>query len=618
MTNVRSILLASAASLTIVGSAMPAMAADQVLNGAISSSAGEKLGGVTVSAKQDGSTITPSVYTDDAGNYYFPPLPAGKYQVWAQALSFETTKAAVDLAAAAHKDLVLAPITDPEQRVRQLPAELLVAALPEDTRDDAEIKKVFTNQCTGCHTPGYPLQFRFDEAGWNKIINLMKVIPGTGVYPGPGAKPNGIIDFNQKQLAAYLARARGPGETSMKFEPRPRPTGEAARVVWTTYELPLNPDAGIGTNAKYNPNDGSDWSLGTTSKLGELPHDGGMGLDGNLYFTSNNPNRLMTVGEVDTKTGAVKFLKVDGPGGRAATAHGLVRDGEGNFWFDVNPGRRSLGKLDPKTDKITVYQTPNSMSPLGGAVTMDVDGKGKIWASAPDGVLRFDTVTETFTDFKSLTPFKNAKGTNSTYGAAGDRDGNGWWAQMAFDTIGKADVATHSTSEVVLPSLKDEMARIPASAKAFYDGFNQLTVNNPLPWSEGPRRMGTDKNADILWVGNSWGASLARIDIKTLQTTIVPFPDPAYQPYHIAVDKNHNVWANMWTTDRIARYNPTTAEWTFFDTPVRGTEIRHVSLLELPGQDTQVTVPLYRNSKMGAMTLRTEAEVAALKAQASK
>ena len=33
----------------------------------------------------------------------------------------------------------------------------------------------------------------------------------------------------------------------MKFQDRPRPTGEAARVVWTTYDLPLNPAAGIGT-----------------------------------------------------------------------------------------------------------------------------------------------------------------------------------------------------------------------------------------------------------------------------------------------------------------------------------------------------------------------------------
>ena len=65
-----------------------------------------------------------------------------------------------------------------------------------------------------------------------------------------------------------------------------------------------------------------------------------------------------------------------GRGGGAATAHGLVRDGEGNFWFDVNPGRRSLGKLDVASGKITVYQTPSNMSPLGGAVTLDVDGKG--------------------------------------------------------------------------------------------------------------------------------------------------------------------------------------------------------------------------------------------------
>jgi hypothetical protein len=53
------------------------------------------------------------------------------------------------------------------------------------------------------------------------------------------------------------------------------------------------PGAGIGT--KYNPNDGTDWSLGTTSKLGQMPHDGGIGHDGTLYFTVNNPNRLATM-----------------------------------------------------------------------------------------------------------------------------------------------------------------------------------------------------------------------------------------------------------------------------------------------------------------------------------
>jgi len=611
MTNMRSILLASAA-LVITG--FSAQAADQVLSGAITSATGEKLGGVTVSAKLEGSTITTSVYTDESGAYYFPPMAAGKYKVWAQALGFETTKSDVDLSAAKKQDLKLTAMTDPERRWRQLPGEVMVAALPDETADDARIKKVFTNQCTGCHSPGYVLQFRFDEAGWNKIINLMKNVANTGVMP-QNPKANDIIQHNQKELAAYLARARGPGESSVKVADRPRPSGEAARAVWTLYDLPLNPDTGIGT--KYNNNDGTDWSLGTTSKIGQLPHDGGMGLDGNLYYTVNNPNKYVSIGKVDTKTGEVKYLKVNNTAGTAATAHGLTRDAEGNFWFDINPGRRSLGKLDVKSEKITVYQTPQTMSPLGGAVTMDVDGKGKIWASAPDGVLQFDPTTEKFTDFKSTLPFKNAKGTNSTYGAAGDRDGNGWWAQMAFDTIGKADMTTGKVTEIALPSLKNELDRASPQDREFYEAFDDRTNGKPLPWSQGPRRMGTDKNGDVLWVGNSWGSTLARIDTKTLETKIIPFPSTTMQPYHIDVDKNHNVWGNLWTSDQISKYDPTNNKWTMFDLPVRGTEIRHVSLLERDGK-TQVIVPVYRSSQMGVMTVRSDAEIAELKAKAAQ
>ena len=603
-----SILLAS------VSVCASAQSAEVVLSGTISAASGQKLEGVTVSAKREGSTITTSVYTDGSGNYYFAPLEAGKYNIWAQALSFETAKGAVDLNAVKKADLTLAAMTDPERRIRQLPAEMLVAALPEDSVDDARIKKVFTNQCTGCHNPGYVLQFRFDEAGWNRIITLMARIPA--VFNNPDAKPNAMIDFNQKQLAAYLARARGPGQSSMKFTTRARATGEAARASWTLYDLPLNPDVGISTHGvKYNPNDGTDWSLGTTSRIGQLPHDGGMGLDGTIYYTVNAPNKVASIGKVNAKTGEVTYLKVNAAQGLAANAHGITRDAEGNFWFDINPGRRALGKLDVKTDRITVYQTPSTMSPLGGAVTMDVDGKGKIWASAPDGVLQFDPVTEKFTDFKSVTPYKNSKGTNSTYGAAGDRDGNGWWAQMAFDTIGKADMATGKVVEVTLPSLKDELDRATPESRAFYDNFDQRTNGNPLPWSQGPRRMGTDKNGDVLWVGNSWGASLARIDTKTLQATIVPFPEKTMQPYHIDVDSKHNVWANLWTSDHLVKYDPTAGKWTTFDLPVRGTEIRHVSLLEQNGQ-TKVVVPVYRSSQMGVLTVRSEAEIAALKAQA--
>ena len=597
MTKLRILLLVGAASLLFMTGAQ---AADQVLTGAITSSSGQKLDGVTVYAKMDGSTITTSVYTNESGAYDFPPLPEGKYRVWAQALGFEAAASTVELTARRRQDLVLQPITDAERRFRQMPSEMMAEALPEASASDGRMKKIFMNNCTGCHPPGYVLQFKFDEAGWNKVINLMKVVPGTGVYPGPNARVNAIMDKNQKELAAYLARARGPGETSMKFAARPRPRGEAARVVWRIYDLPLNPEVGLGT--KYNDNDGvSNWALGQPSKLAELPHDGSMGLDGNLYYTVNNPNRAVTIGKVDTKTGEVSYFKAEGRNGEAATAHGLARDGQGNFWFDINPGRRGLGKLDPKTGTIAIYQTPQDMTPVGGAVTIDVDGQGKIWASAPEGAVRFDPATQTFTAYQSVTS-KSPKGTVATYGAAGDRDGNGWWAQMAIDTIGHVNAKTGEISEIKLDPVASELERF-AADRAFYESFGDAGFSVPIPWSQGPRRMGTDKNGDVLWVGNSWGASLTRINTKTKETSIIQLPSPAHQAYHIHVDSRHNAWGNLWTSDQIFKYDPAARRFTMYDIPVHGTESRQISLLERNGQ-LHVVIPVYRANQMAYMTPR--------------
>src|SRR6266849_3259474 len=97
---------------------------------------GEKMGGVTVSAKPEGGTITTSVYTDKAGQYYFTPLPEGKYRVWAQALGFRTEKNAVDLSSSTRQNFKLKHISDPEEVFRQLPGNLALDTLPEDSEHD--------------------------------------------------------------------------------------------------------------------------------------------------------------------------------------------------------------------------------------------------------------------------------------------------------------------------------------------------------------------------------------------------------------------------------------------------------------------------------------------------
>jgi hypothetical protein len=175
MKHMRSVLLATAAAMIATGAFAQS---EQQLSGAITSASGQKLDGVTVSAKLAGSTITTSVYTDADGNYYFPPMPAGRYEVWAQALGFERSDANVDLSANRRQNLSLRTITDPEARWRQLPGELVMAALPEENAEDVHMKQILNNNCNGCHVPSYILQFKFDQQGWSRVIDLMKVIGG--------------------------------------------------------------------------------------------------------------------------------------------------------------------------------------------------------------------------------------------------------------------------------------------------------------------------------------------------------------------------------------------------------------------------------------------------------
>jgi streptogramin lyase len=563
---------------------------------------GERMAGASVSAKADGGTIRTAVYTDARGRYRFPELPPGRYRVWAQAIGYQTAKAQLELPGTSKRDFALAANADAEQTFRQLPGNMILNSLPESTAHDKFMKQLVRNGCTSCHTASYPLQHRFDEAGWNAIIELMKNVNVGGIYVAKERAPSGILDYHQKELAAYLARARGP-QSKLAPSIDPRPSGEAARAVIREYDLPLDPDRNLP--AGFVQNDGSDWSLGTPSTLipGWGVHDAWLDDAGHVWFTCNTPNNRTSVGRVDTKTGEVKLIRIAAKNGLAAQSHGMTRTPDGILWFNLNAGRGGLARLDPRTEKIDVFVPPDELSPTGGATTVDYDGKGKIWVSAPDGVLRFDPETQKWTAYKTST-FKTPNGTGITYGAAADRDGNGYWAVMIHDIVGVANGETGKASEIKLAPVKSQLALVPPAAREFYKTYSQPDFNNPLPYAEGPRRMGTDKNADVLWVGNSWGASLARIDTRTHAVSYVALPG-RMQPYHVHVDSRHRAWTNLWGADRVMRYDPQSGKWTAFDLPTRGAEPRYVSVHETSGE-MQVVLPYFRARKIAVMTVPAE------------
>src|SRR5260370_34525145 len=105
----RGLWLMAVTAIALVGlafcsKALPAAPNGALLTGTVKSASGEKMGGVTVSAKMEGQSITTSVFTDEEGNYYITALDAGMYHVWARTATIETALAAVVPVAAQLQD----------------------------------------------------------------------------------------------------------------------------------------------------------------------------------------------------------------------------------------------------------------------------------------------------------------------------------------------------------------------------------------------------------------------------------------------------------------------------------------------------------------------------------
>lgn len=591
-----------------------------LLHGSVKSDNGAKLEGVTVSARAEGQTITTSVFTDDEGNYYFPRATAGKYRVWAQAEGYEAGKAEVNLGGAStRQDFALASLKDQQEIVKQMTGQEYVTSLPEDTPQHRKMKDVFYNTCTGCHEPNYVLQNRFDEKGWEAILNLMsRVFNGGGEYAGPDMAPFPVMAYYKKDLATYLSEARGPGASTMQLKLHARPRGEAARAVITEYSLPIaDPDA-YSTDNGFPTNDGTFWSLGTPSALNGSRglHDTQTDRDGNIWFTTSEPSYTRTVSMLDAKTGKVTDIKVPGMNGLAAPTHGLAMDPNGILWAtvvgDPRGGGGNLLRVDPNTMKFDVIVPPKGMA--GASTSIDVDAKGNVWATTFTGAFRYDPATREFREFKSPTPTDNGPG--GSYGIAADRLGNGWWTQINIDRVNRADIETGKTQEFHEPPrpARADGALTDDDKKLYQLAGVELTDFSAW-WSQGPRRMGADRSGDFIWVCDYWGGNLARYDIHTLKATFYKYPTPESAPYDAVVDRNHNVWVNLTNGDSIARFDPKTEQWTEFPLPTRGIDLRHISIDERDGS-MRIVVGYTRNSKIARMQIRSEAELRALKEEA--
>lgn len=589
------------------------------LTGMVRSSAGQPLEGVAVSAKGDGSRMTTSVWTNQKGEYSFPPLPDGRYRIWAQAVGFTLTRAEQALAGGktVQQNVTLPPYAE---AWRQFDDVDWFNSLPEGTPEDRGIpgrmKRVLHYTCGTCHNTAFLMEKRFTASDWELLFDYMTMdshrvdppydgadithrarnteyeddMPGGGKFPTKMVDEQGrpigaqrrLFAFYKKDIISYLTRVRGPEAYPIKWQPTPRPSGEATNIVVTEYDLPVS----TGTLGRLDPKTGRITAFtlnrdGTTSRNDNPPYyinDYRTGGD----WSRGGRSQFQEISQHDIKVGRDGYIYLP-PG------IGRDLDPQGNVWFS---GAGGGVKFDIKAESFTTYPLPKGWQ--GFENGKGVDSQGYFWAATAAGAYRMDPKTGEYTLFPSVTPL------GRPYGLTVDREDKAWFAQIAADKIGWVDGRTGDVGEVALPPISDE-PMLPEDRE-----INRGWTFNQAIYQKGPRRLQADPRGDYVYAASYFGGLLSQIHIRTKQLREFKLPG-IYRfgnPYEPSVDKNGIVWLSMSNADVLAKFDPRTGRFTIYPLPTRTTNARNIDVDSKP-EVPEVWIPYSAAGKVARVQFRT-------------
>jgi virginiamycin B lyase len=221
-------------------------------------------------------------------------------------------------------------------------------------------------------------------------------------------------------------------------------------------------------------------------------------------------------------------------------AHGLVSDRDGNIWYTGNSAGL-IGKLDPKTGKVTEYGMPDPAA--RDPHTPLFDRSGILWFTVQGGgfIGRLDPKTG---DVKLVATSARAR----PYGLVMTSNGTPVFDLFGTNKIGSIDPRTMVITEYLLP-----------------EGTR-------------PRRIAID-HRDIVWYTDYARGFLGRLDLKTKEVKTWPSPaGPRAQPYGISVTPDGAVWYSESGVDpnTLVRFDPQGERFQKWPIPNGGGVVRNM------------------------------------------
>jgi virginiamycin B lyase len=543
------LVAAGSAALLLTGGArsgVGAQALPPALTGQVSTTETGALEGVLVSAQKSQSPITITVVSDQNGRFSFPAakLAAGHYALRTRASGYELDGVqAADVAdgKTANVDLKLRKTAD-------LAAQLTNTEWFMSFPGTAEQKRALI-ECMSCHTLERIARSKFSADEFMPVLKRMSNYANNTIQARPQRRP-AEVEFPEeraRKVAEYLATVNlSKNETwPYKLQTLPRPSGPAARVVITEYDLPRRTIA---------------------------PHDVRTDADGFVWYSNFVENEL---GRLDPRTGAHQefaypVLKPGFPTGALA----LEPDADGNWWLAMM-FQAGLAKFDVKTQTFRLFPVQaelNIDTTQQSLLTPRHSGvDGKVWTNdvRKQAVLRLDLATG---KYEVIDPFKfTPKGRqHSPYGMVSDSANNLYFMDFGDENVGRIDAKT-----------------------------GQATIYpTPTPRSR-PRRTMMDEQGRV-WFAEFAADKIGMFDPAQEKFTEWDVPTPHTYPYDVFRDRNDELWGGSMASDRILRFDPGSGKAIEYLLP-RPTNVRRVFV-----DDSTNPVTFWVGNNHGAEIIKLE------------
>lgn len=304
--------------------------------------------------------------------------------------------------------------------------------------------------------------------------------------------------------------------------------------------------------------------------------------------------------------------------------HDVVMDKGGNVWFSEF-GEQNLGKMDPKTGKVSEFPLPliREGFPTGN-LDIEFDREGNLWLGLmmQTGVAKFDTKTEKFQLFKVPDSMLTEETQQAMVAANNwEVDGKVWMNDVEKVALGRLDVKTGQMDPWYQPY---QLLKLPkgeahsiygvytdSKNNVYFMDFSSQNIGRvdaktlemklfPTPTPKSRPRRGRMDAQDRLWFAEWRADKVAMFDTKTNEFKEWSIPTPYSAPYDVVLDKNDEIWTGGMTDDHIHRVDTKTGKTVDYLLP-RETNVRRVYV-----DNTTNPVTFWVGNNHGASIIKLE------------